>query len=386
MCYLLLRHSKHQKPSGYTNAAEVLSKGQIKTVHDTAPEERTIALPDKDDDDVDKNHDDMSFPGVLKTTGLNVLGRFWGPSLTGLPSADSRESERAWNLANDRREPVMNSSSDTSAPIVLVDALGRPLPRLSVSPDMFEENVEPLQQNKDGQPGKDAGTRATVQSEGENRGDDEKAWKQALQERAEKECLALLMADSQSTPAEPSTLIACRAVLTTKAKRDLGDRYESVVAGGDEEAGLSAVSSSFAPGKEARGEGGGGGGGGGGGAAAATTTAAESGLGGEFDRRHFATALLTPLPGTLVQSKGQSPLYVAPSPHTTASLRNEAERCTRAAQPDGGESPPVLLWRAKRTGGSTLAALFARYAFVRKLEVAGPSGRVALRACKQVSA
>ena len=186
------------------------------------------------------------------------------------------------------------------------------------------------------------------------------------------------MANSQSTPAEPSTLIACRAVLTTKAKRELGDRYESVVAGGDEEAGLSALSSSSAPGKEARGEGGGV-------AAAAVITAAKSGLGDEFDRRHFATALLTPLPGTLVQSKGQSP-RIAPSPHTSASLRNEAARCTRAAQPDGGESPPVLLWRAKRTGGSTLAALLVRYAFIRKLEVAGPSGRVALRACKQVSA
>jgi hypothetical protein len=156
---------------------------------------------------------------------------------------------------------------------------------------------------------------------------------QQLQKRAEAECLALLAADSQSSPAEPSTLIACRGVFLEKTLRESG-RFRNAV-----------DTDHYDNSKD--------------------TPLHSNDQSGDLHRRNFDTTLLATPPTSNLTSPSTRGTPVV------ASLRNEAERCNRIPN---DEAPPVLLWRAKRTGGSTLAALFVRFAFIHKLEVIATPG------------
>ena len=279
-----------------------------------------------------------SLSASLKTTGINLLERvFSANAAAGKPAIGSSNDNY-----NDEAEEIASHANVTARPITMVDALGRPLstpatfhssPGLSlIEEDMYPPAVAG---------GEEEGAAPASPPASPSQPTDEAEWKQALQERAEAECLALLMADSQSSPAEPSTLIACRAVLLTKTKREFGDKlYDALLVDG----------------KEAAGDGDGNGGHNGDGGDAAPPPPPSSGLGDEFDRRHFATALLSPLPGSSSSSSipSSASATAAATMHAPASLRNEVERCLRVPN---DEAPPVLLWRAKRTGGATLAAL-----------------------------
>jgi hypothetical protein len=190
-----------------------------------------------------------------------------------------------------------------------------------------------------------AGSSAAVSEE-------QAAWAAAAARLEETECLALARDSSPSSPAEPSAMLACRPALARLAQRLLAasssalqpstppdlDRDTSATSGGG---GDSLDPSPFELGGSGR---------------PASLAASSS-----TERADFMSA-------SHPASSAELRRVAASPPVTVAALRNEAARC--GVGPLG--SPPVLLWRAKRVGGSSVAALLVRYAFVHKLDVAGP--------------
>jgi hypothetical protein len=228
----------------------------------------------------------------------------------------------------------------------LVDALGRPLvfqsytsPIAAESSSQVSNEVkhEPLSDYLKHQQSEDQEFSITREEEVEP----------AEQQREELEagCLALVLDNSPHAPAEPSALASCRKVLDEMAKRNGAKKKPTAMS--NQQANPVEHDDRFSPLQVAN----------------------------DVNKESHAESGDGFMDGLPIQVDRAKHTAKAP-PHTAANLRNEGERCNLMPNHN---SPPVLLWRSKRVGGSTLAALLVRYAFIHKLQIAGPQGRMATR-------